>query len=154
MTTKIHTAVDGHGRPPEVVVIGGQRNDQAMLVSVLDDIVVPRDRARPGRDVLARFRALIERTDPNVVEESTWRGVPTWSYDGMICELQSRTQDPTRRRHRRGRRDRRDDTGDAHPLSSGTEHTRLISTMTMVRHLDFSEVAWRPEGCARIFVAK
>ncbi|MCV7090802.1 IS5/IS1182 family transposase, partial [Mycobacterium interjectum] len=42
MTTKIHTAVDGNGRPLAVVVTGGQRNDQAMLASVLDEIVVPR----------------------------------------------------------------------------------------------------------------
>lgn len=36
-------------------------------------------------DVLARVRALIKRTDPDVVEEWKWRGVPTWYHDGMIC---------------------------------------------------------------------
>jgi transposase len=46
LTTKIHTAVDGNGRPLAVVVTGGQRNDQAMLASVLDEIVVPRHRGR------------------------------------------------------------------------------------------------------------
>jgi len=46
LTTKIHTAVDGNGRPLAVVVTGGQRNDQAMLAGVLDEIVVPRQRGR------------------------------------------------------------------------------------------------------------
>jgi transposase len=46
LTTKIHTAVDGNGRPLAVVVTGGQRNDGAMLAAVLDEIVVPRHRGR------------------------------------------------------------------------------------------------------------
>lgn len=60
MTTKIHTAVDGNGRPLAVVVTGGQRNDQAMLASVLDEIVVPRlngGRARSRPDALIADRA-------------------------------------------------------------------------------------------------
>lgn len=46
LTTKIHTAVDGNGRPLAVVVTGGQRNDGAMMAEVLDEIVVPRHRGR------------------------------------------------------------------------------------------------------------
>jgi hypothetical protein len=34
---------------------------------------------------LSRVRALIKQTDPEVVEEWKWRGVPVWSHDGMIC---------------------------------------------------------------------
>ena len=40
---------------------------------------------------LARLRSLIEKADPEVVEEVKWRkpsnpaGVPLWSHDGMIC---------------------------------------------------------------------
>ena len=34
---------------------------------------------------LARIRALISEADPEVVEEWKWRGVPTWSHDGIIC---------------------------------------------------------------------
>jgi hypothetical protein len=34
---------------------------------------------------LARIRALIKETDPEVVEEWKWRGVPTWYHDGMLC---------------------------------------------------------------------
>jgi hypothetical protein len=42
-------------------------------------------------DALARVRALINETDPEVVEEVKWRkpsnplGVPVWSHDGIIC---------------------------------------------------------------------
>jgi hypothetical protein len=34
---------------------------------------------------LARMRALIQRADPDVVEEWKWRGVPVWSHTGIIC---------------------------------------------------------------------
>ena len=34
---------------------------------------------------LAHVRALIKQTDPEVVEEWKWRGVPVWSHDGIIC---------------------------------------------------------------------
>lgn len=36
-------------------------------------------------EMLARIRQLIKKTDPDVVEEWKWRGVPTWYHDGMIC---------------------------------------------------------------------
>ena len=36
-------------------------------------------------DTLARLRALIQRADPEVLEEWKWRGVPVWSHAGMIC---------------------------------------------------------------------
>ncbi|WP_425556663.1 IS5 family transposase, partial [Gordonia humi] len=42
LTTKIHRAVDGRGRPLVNIVTGGQRNDGAMLAEVLADIYVPR----------------------------------------------------------------------------------------------------------------
>jgi transposase len=48
VTTKIHHAVDGKGRPLAIVVTGGQRNDGAMLEQVLGDVRVPRlGRGRP-----------------------------------------------------------------------------------------------------------
>ncbi|HEY5803358.1 MAG TPA: DUF1801 domain-containing protein [Lysobacter sp.] len=34
---------------------------------------------------LARVRAIVKAADPEVVEELKWRGVPTWSHDGIIC---------------------------------------------------------------------
>lgn len=42
MTTKIHAAVDGRGRPLAAVVTGGHRNDGALLDAVLADIRIPR----------------------------------------------------------------------------------------------------------------
>jgi hypothetical protein len=36
-------------------------------------------------DLLSRLRQLLKETDPEVVEEWKWRGVPVWYHDGMIC---------------------------------------------------------------------
>ena len=36
-------------------------------------------------ETLARLRALIREAVPGVVEEWKWRGVPTWSSDGILC---------------------------------------------------------------------
>ena len=35
--------------------------------------------------MLSQLRGWIKQTDPEVVEEWKWRGVPVWSHDGMIC---------------------------------------------------------------------
>jgi len=36
-------------------------------------------------EMLSRLRALVKMADPDVVEEWKWRGVPTWTHDGIIC---------------------------------------------------------------------
>jgi hypothetical protein len=36
-------------------------------------------------DTLAKMRKLIKQSDPKVVEEWKWRGVPVWEHDGIIC---------------------------------------------------------------------
>ncbi len=36
-------------------------------------------------DTLARVRSLVKQTDPDVIEEWKWRGVPVWSHAGMLC---------------------------------------------------------------------
>jgi hypothetical protein len=36
-------------------------------------------------ETLARIRILIKQTEPEVVEEWKWRGVPVWYHAGMIC---------------------------------------------------------------------
>jgi len=36
-------------------------------------------------ETLGRMRRLIQETDPGVVEEWKWRGVPVWSQGGIIC---------------------------------------------------------------------
>jgi hypothetical protein len=36
-------------------------------------------------ELLAEIRAVIKKTDPDIVEEWKWRGVPTWYHDGIVC---------------------------------------------------------------------
>src|SRR5947208_473847 len=36
-------------------------------------------------ETLAQVRTLIKQTDPEVIEEWKWRGVPVWEHDGIIC---------------------------------------------------------------------
>ncbi|MCC8429905.1 DUF1801 domain-containing protein [Reyranella aquatilis] len=36
-------------------------------------------------ETLARVRTLIHETDPDIVEEWKWRGVPVWEDDGIVC---------------------------------------------------------------------
>src|SRR5262250_2964171 len=36
-------------------------------------------------EMLGRLRGLIKESDPEVVEEWKWRGVPVWSHEGIIC---------------------------------------------------------------------
>ena len=40
-------------------------------------------------ETLGRMRKLIKETDPDVVEEWKWRGIPVWSHDGIICTGES-----------------------------------------------------------------
>ena len=35
--------------------------------------------------MLARLRTIIQKADPEVIEEVKWRGVPVWSHAGIIC---------------------------------------------------------------------
>ncbi|WP_242209021.1 MULTISPECIES: DUF1801 domain-containing protein [unclassified Pseudomonas] len=35
-------------------------------------------------ETLAQIRVIVHRADPEVVEEWKWRGVPTWSHNGII----------------------------------------------------------------------
>jgi hypothetical protein len=36
-------------------------------------------------EMLSAIRLLIKKTEPGVVEEWKWRGVPVWSCEGIIC---------------------------------------------------------------------
>ncbi len=46
-------------------------------------------------DTLARLRAVVTSTDPNIVEEVKWKmrtrpeGLPVWSYKGIVCMLET-----------------------------------------------------------------
>jgi hypothetical protein len=35
--------------------------------------------------LLAEIRRLVREADPMIVEESKWRGAPTWSHNGLVC---------------------------------------------------------------------
>lgn len=49
MSTKLHLAFDGRGRPLSVVLTGGQRHESTQLEATLDGIRVPRKRGRPRK---------------------------------------------------------------------------------------------------------
>jgi hypothetical protein len=40
-------------------------------------------------ETLARMRALILETDPEIIEEWKWMGTPVWSRDGIVCTGES-----------------------------------------------------------------
>ena len=66
LTTKIHHAVDGRGRPLAIVVTGGHRHDGVILPQVLADIRVPRrgaGRARTRPDSVLGDRAYGSRAN-------------------------------------------------------------------------------------------
>jgi len=49
LTTKLHLAFDGRGRPLSVRLTAGQRHESTQLAAVLDGIRVPRRRGRPRK---------------------------------------------------------------------------------------------------------
>ena len=40
-------------------------------------------------ETLNKMRKLIQKTDPDVVEELKWMGTPVWSHGGIICTGES-----------------------------------------------------------------
>jgi hypothetical protein len=40
-------------------------------------------------ETLAHVRKLIKETDPKIIEEWKWRGVPVWSDSGIVCTGES-----------------------------------------------------------------
>lgn len=77
LTTKIHHAVDGHGRPLAVVVTPGQVHDAQVLPLLLGDIRVPR--VGPGRPRTAPDALLADKaySSHHVREELAVRGIRT-----------------------------------------------------------------------------
>jgi transposase len=49
LSTKLHLAFDGRGRPLTVRLTEGQRHESTQLAAVLDGIAVPRERGRPRK---------------------------------------------------------------------------------------------------------
>ena len=35
--------------------------------------------------LLEGIRRLVREADPEILEESKWRGAPTWSHNGLVC---------------------------------------------------------------------
>ncbi len=35
--------------------------------------------------LLSDIRRLVREADPEIIEESKWRGAPTWSHNGLVC---------------------------------------------------------------------
>ena len=35
--------------------------------------------------LLAGIRRFVREADPEILEESKWRGAPTWSHNGLVC---------------------------------------------------------------------
>jgi transposase len=66
LSTKIHLAVDGRGRPLSVLVSGGQAGDNPYLLPVLDAIAVRRP--GPGRP---RKRPVLLLADKGYAHDST-----------------------------------------------------------------------------------
>ena len=97
MTTKLHLACDGTGRPLAVVPTPGQRHDRTQMATVLDAIRVPRPggsgrpRKRPDRLIgdkgysYARCRTLLRRR-------------------GIAHVIPERSDQRERRAHRPGRK--------------------------------------------------
>jgi hypothetical protein len=36
-------------------------------------------------NMLAKVRAIIQKADPEIVEEMKWMGTPVWSHGGIVC---------------------------------------------------------------------
>lgn len=78
LTTKIHHAVDGNGRPLAVVVTGGQRHDGVIPPQVLADIRVPRaggGRSRTRPDTVLADRAYGSRANREYLRSRGIRAV-------------------------------------------------------------------------------
>nr|EMP11107.2 transposase [Gordonia sp. NB41Y] len=78
LTTTIHRAVDGKGRPLANIVSGGQRNDGVMLAEVLADIDVPRvgaGRPRTRPDAVLADKAYATGVNREMLRERSIRAV-------------------------------------------------------------------------------
>jgi transposase len=77
LTTKVHLAADGRGRPLAMLITPGNVNDTTMLAAVLDLIAVPR--TGPGRPRTRPDRVLADKGYPSRANRSylAARGIRT-----------------------------------------------------------------------------
>ncbi|GAA2239175.1 hypothetical protein GCM10010232_27620 [Streptomyces amakusaensis] len=94
MTSKIHLACDGDGRPLAFVLTGGNTNDCTQFTAVMDAIRVPR--IGPGRPRI--------RPDHVIGDKGySSKAIRTWLRRRGIAHTIPERADQTRNRARRGR---------------------------------------------------
>ena len=98
LSTKIHHAVDGHGRPLAVVVGPGQGHDGRMLPTVLAEVYVPRP--GPGR---ARTRPDAVLADKAYSSRATRQSLHARGIQVVIPEPADQQANRARRGSRGGR---------------------------------------------------
>ncbi|WTX44876.1 IS5 family transposase (plasmid) [Streptomyces longwoodensis] len=105
LTTKIHLACDGKGRPLALLITPGQRHDSTCAQALLDRIRVPR--TGPGRP-----RRRLDRVIADKAYSS--RGLRSYLRKrGIACTIPEKN-DQRRHRHNRGRRGGRPPAFDRH----------------------------------------
>ncbi|MEU3290432.1 IS5 family transposase [Streptomyces longwoodensis] len=105
LTTKIHLACDGKGRPFALLITPGQRHDSTCAQTLLDRIGVPR--TGPGRP---------RRRPDRVIADKAYSSRGLRSYlrkRGIACTIPEKN-DQQRHRHNRGRRGGRPPAFDRH----------------------------------------
>jgi hypothetical protein len=70
-----------------LAILGSIAGSKQAVKTLIDARIAELDDWRG--ETLARLRALIQRADPDIVEEWKWRGTPTWSHDGIVCTGES-----------------------------------------------------------------
>jgi hypothetical protein len=75
----MHVTTEGKG---DTTMTSGSQKDKTPS-QLIDERIKELDDWRGT--MLSKLRSMIKETDPDVVEEWKWRGVPTWYHDGMIC---------------------------------------------------------------------
>jgi len=79
-------ATDKTKSKPARATAKGGANDQA-AGKAASRLIDQRIRELKGwrGETLARMRALILETDPEMIEEWKWMGTPVWSHHGIVC---------------------------------------------------------------------
>jgi hypothetical protein len=80
-------------RKAAAIVAGTRSHEQATGASA-SRLIDQRIRNLDGwrGKTLARMRALILESDPEITEEWKWRGTPVWSRDGIVCTGEAYTK--------------------------------------------------------------
>lgn len=94
LSSKVHAAVDGNGMPLAIVLTGGQRNDGAMLIDVLDAIRVPRigcGRPRTRPDAVVADKAYSSGKIRRILSARGVKAVIPQKSDGIASRQRKRS---------------------------------------------------------------